>query len=73
MDDFRNWFIIGAGLFSVAGGVFQWGFFMDSRKAQGVVKLFGRQGARVFYVCLGLFVVGLGTMIMLGMLPEKGA
>ncbi|MCC7290665.1 MAG: hypothetical protein IT449_01235 [Phycisphaerales bacterium] len=54
-----------AGLFAAAGGAFGWGFFMNSRRAQIFVRLFGHTGARGFYVFLGvlLFLAGVWTAI----------
>jgi hypothetical protein len=55
---------IPAGLFSMAGAVFDWEWFMTTRRAQFVVDVLGRQGARVFYFFLGLFLVGLGVFLL---------
>ena len=54
------------GLFAVAGGVFDWEWFMTNRKAWVFVKLFGRNGARVFYCILGSVVAVLGVLITFG-------
>lgn len=35
-------------VFSIAGGVFNWDWFMNDHKAYMAVKLFGRNGARIF-------------------------
>jgi len=45
---------VGAGSFSIAASIFNWDFFFESRKAKYVLKFFGRQGARIFYIVLGL-------------------
>ena len=55
-----------AGLFAVAGGVFDWEWFMSHRKARVFVKLLGRNGARVFYCILGSVVAVLGVLITFG-------
>ncbi len=52
------------GIFSICGAVFNWDFFFENYKARPVVKLIGRNGARVFYVLLGLFVIFCGIMFM---------
>ena len=52
--------LVGVGVFSIAGGVADWDWFMESSRARGFVRLFGRRGARVFYVALGLTIAGLG-------------
>jgi hypothetical protein len=57
-----NYFIIFAGLFSIAGGIFNWDWFMNNRRAYIFVKLFKRTGARIFYVFLGLFIIAMGWL-----------
>jgi hypothetical protein len=53
-------FAIGAGLFSIAGAVFNWDWFMNNSRARLFVNIFGRDGARVFYVILGIIIIALG-------------
>jgi hypothetical protein len=54
-------FIFLAGCFSLAASYFQWGWFMNNRRARLMVKLLGYQGARIFYALLGggLAILGL--------------
>jgi hypothetical protein len=61
-----------AGLFAMAGGVFDWGWFMNNRKAQTFVNvnLLGRGGARVFYVILGLAIAIPGLLITFGVVAS---
>ena len=54
-------------LLMLAGGVFcifcavkDYDFFMESSKAWLFVKLFGRNGARVFYIILGIVILVAG-------------
>ena len=54
---------LAAGAFSVAGGAFNWDFFMKSRRAAIFVKIFGRNGARIFYVVLGAALMTLGVLL----------
>ena len=56
---------IGAGLFSAAGGLRGWSWFMNSRKARFFTSILGETGARVFYALLGAALAGAG----LGLLP----
>jgi len=56
------------GLFAVAGGVFDWEWFMTNRKAWVFVKLLGRGGARVFYCVLGSALAVLGALIAFGII-----
>ncbi|MBP1535397.1 MAG: immunity 17 family protein [Ruminococcus sp.] len=38
-------------------------WFMNSRKARVFVKLFGRNGARIFYMSLGVFIIVIGLLL----------
>jgi len=58
-----------AGLFSIAGAILDWEWFLTSRRAVMFVRLLGRTGARIFYALLGLFLVGLGGAGGLGCIP----
>ena len=73
MEAFVPYLIIVAGLFSVAGGIFGWTWFLNSRRARLWVKLFGMGGARVFYVVLGLLIAGLGVALATGALPMRSS
>lgn len=54
--------IIGSiGVFSILAAIKDWDFFMNHRKAQLFVRLFGRRGARFLYVFLGCFLVIVGV------------
>ena len=58
-------FFIASGLFSMAGAILNWDWFMNSRKARFMVRILTRNGARIFYGFLGLtlFIFGLlGTI-----------
>lgn len=52
------------GIFSICGAIFNWDFFFENYKARPVVKLIGRNGARVFYVLVGLFCIFCGIMFV---------
>ena len=49
--------LIAVGLLAVAGGLFNWDWYMTDRKAQFFVNILGRTGARVFYVLLGIVLI----------------
>lgn len=69
-----NWFglvIVGAGLFSIVAAALDWDLFMEHRKARIFVSLFGRLGARIFYVLFGLGFVVLGILFMLGIIKDR--
>ena len=53
--------LILVGLFTIAGGTFDWDWFMGHWKARLFLKIFGRNGARVFYIIFGLCIAGLGA------------
>ena len=71
MEPFIPYVIIAAGLFAMAGGIFNWGFFINSRKARLWVRLFGQGGARIFYVVLGLAIAVVGALLAAGVLENK--
>ncbi len=70
MEPYIPYLIIAAGLFSLAGAVFDWDWFINSRKARLWVRLFGRGGARIFYALLGLGIAGLGVALATGLLEN---
>lgn len=53
------------GAFAVAGGLFDWSWFMGNRRARRFVFLFGPTGARVFYALLGGALAGAGVLLAL--------
>ena len=63
MKDPVGLILVVAGLFAVAGGVLDWEWFMNNRKAQVFVNWLGRGEARVFYIILGLAIAILGLLI----------
>lgn len=63
--------LVAAGVFSILGGALDWGFFMNSRKARGMVRLIGHNGARGFYVVLGLVIAVLGGLITAGLIQDS--
>ena len=62
-------FFIAAGGFCITGAVCNWEFFMNSRKARGMVAILGRNGARGFYVILGSVIVIMGLLFAVGVIP----
>ena len=57
-------FFVFAGLFPIAAAVFDWDFFFDNYKARPLVKLLGRDGARIFYGVLGFVLIFAGILLM---------
>jgi small neutral amino acid transporter SnatA (MarC family) len=61
-------FFVLAGLFSFAGAVFDWEWFMTNYRAAFFVRLLGRTGARVLYALLGVFLAALGMAGTFGLI-----
>jgi len=70
MDRFLPWILAAAGVFAIVGAAKDWDWFMNSRKAALWVRLFGRNGARVFYGVLGLAILGIAAGLLTGALPR---
>ena len=56
--------LILVGLFSIICAIGNWEFFMGARRAAFFVRIFGRTGARIFYVLLGLFISTIGLFTL---------
>ena len=52
------------GIFCIFCAYKDYNWFMNSSKARLFVKLFGRNGARLFYMGLGVFIIIIGVMLM---------
>jgi hypothetical protein len=57
-------FLILAGLFSIAGAAMNWEFFMNNRRARPFVSVLGPNGARIFYVGLGLVIIAIAVFAL---------
>ena len=53
-----------SGFFVIVAAVLNWDWLMNHKRAAVFVKLFGRNGARVFYIFLGVGLLALGYMIL---------
>lgn len=60
------WALIVAGLFSVVCAAMDFDWFMNNHKTWLIKKAFGRHGARIFYIVLGLAIAGLGVAGVMG-------
>jgi hypothetical protein len=58
--------LMGAGIFSIAGGAYGWSWFIDHYKARLFVRPFGRKATRVVYGVLG------GVVLLIGALASAG-
>ena len=45
------------GLFTFCGGYYGWDFFVNNYKFKGFAKLFGEDGAKKFYMILGIILI----------------
>jgi len=58
------------GFFSMAGGIYNWEWFMNNSKARFMSAILTRTGARIFYVMLGFGFVIFGTLVTMGVIRE---
>lgn len=58
--------LIIVGLFSLVCAIGNWDWYMNSRKAQFMVKIMGRNGARAFYAILGIGLATFGGLMSAG-------
>lgn len=59
---FRLVFILG-GAFSIFCSVKDYDWFFNNHRAKPFVFLLGRNGARVFYILLGIFIIVVSFLI----------
>jgi hypothetical protein len=57
--------LFASGVFTIAGAVLNWDWFMNSRRAWIFVKLFGRNGARVVYGVFGLVFLACAVTVLI--------
>ncbi|MEM9818618.1 MAG: immunity 17 family protein [Cyanobacteria bacterium P01_A01_bin.123] len=60
--------LVAVGLFSAAGDILNWEWFMNHRKARFMCAILTRTGARIFYVILGLGIAVAGALLTLGII-----
>lgn len=53
---------VATGLFVFAGGLYNWNWFMNSRKVRFLCLILTRTGARIVYILLGLFIAVIGVL-----------
>lgn len=54
---------MGIGVFVIIASVANLDFFFNHRKSKLFLKLFGRQGARIFYTIFGLAIFTFGLLV----------
>jgi hypothetical protein len=52
-----------SGLLCIVAAILDWDWFFDNWRASLFVNLFGRGGARIVYVILGLILIGVGSWL----------
>jgi small neutral amino acid transporter SnatA (MarC family) len=72
MNPFGLIFVLIGGL-AVAAAALDWEWFMGSSKARFMTSLLGRQGARLFYVLLGVALLAMGVFFTLQIIPMTAA
>ena len=61
--------ILLAGLYTMIGGLLDWEWFMSRPRAMRMVKMIGRNGARIFYIVVGGLLFAFGLLSLLGIIP----
>lgn len=64
---------MGSGLLATAGGFLGWDWFLNHPRARPVVRLPGREGARLFYILLGGAPIALSAYLLLAYPRKKAA
>jgi hypothetical protein len=63
--------LIALGIFAASGGIFDWDWFMNNYKARFLSAFLTRNGARIFYVILGLSAFVFGVLFLLGIIKDQ--
>jgi len=58
--------MIGVGVLTLFAALSNWEWFFKQRRAKNIVKLVGRNGARVIYALLGTLFAVIGWMVLSG-------
>ncbi len=56
------------GVFSIIASIINWDAFFNSSKAGIFLKLFGRNGSRIFYFLLGTTIFSIGLLSILNII-----
>ena len=52
-----------SGTLSVGAAVCRWRWFFETQNSRLMIRFFGRRGARIFYLLLGIFVWAMAYVI----------
>lgn len=58
--------MLALGILILFAAITNWEWYFKQRRAQVMIKLMGRTGARIFYALLGLLFSGFGWMVLSG-------
>lgn len=64
--------MVGIGGFALVGGIMNWNWYMNHRKAHFMTKLLGQNGARLFYIILGSVAFVAGLLLATGVIGPNG-
>ncbi len=70
-DVFVGAVAVGIGLLAILSAAFNWDWPYQFWTARWVDSRFGRRGARIFYVILGIVMIALGVAIATGFGPNQ--
>lgn len=62
-DNFVYLVLMFAGIFTTLGAIFNWGIFLSGKRANIIIRIFGRTIARLVYFLVGIFLTGLGAVL----------
>jgi hypothetical protein len=64
--DILFYLMMGVGVLTIVASITNWEWFFKQRRAQTMVKLMGRNAARIFYALLGTFFAVFGWLVLSG-------
>ncbi len=64
--------LIGFGLIGVTGGFWNWKWLTEPTHNYSFIRALGPTGTRIFYIVLGIFLLGVGIAFLNGALSFGG-
>ena len=71
--NFMGLFLVAGGIFSIVCAAMDFDWFMNHPKARFMSSILSRNGARAFYIGLGLLLVVIGGLITAGVIENAAA
>ena len=71
--NFMGLILVAGGIFSIVCAALDFEWFMNHPKAKFMSSILSRNGARAFYIVLGLLLVVLGALITSGVIENADA